>query len=55
MARRIVAVRGKRGVVRYADIFVGADGSGFGFGAGIGQQPTRKTASEAAGTSGRSS
>src|ERR1700753_947516 len=30
MARRIIAVRAQRGVVGYADIFFGADGSSFG-------------------------
>ena len=39
VARRIGAVRGKRGVRGYADIFVGGDGSGFGLGTGVGEEP----------------
>jgi hypothetical protein len=56
MPRRICAMSGKGSVFGYADIFVGGNGSGFGFGARIRKQPARKSAREAArnGGAGRS-
>jgi hypothetical protein len=48
VARRIISVRGKSDVVGHANIFIGGYGSGFGFSAGIGEQPARKSAREAA-------
>ena len=47
MARRICAVGGKRSVVGNAYVLVSRNGSGLGFGASIGEQPARKSASEA--------
>lgn len=47
MARRIISVRGKRAVVTDANVFVGGYRGGFGFGARIGEQPTRKSSGEA--------
>ena len=46
--RRICTVSGKGSVLGYADIFVGGNGSGFGFGASIGEQPAGKSPGEAA-------
>jgi hypothetical protein len=49
VTRRVCAVRRKRRIFGYADIFVGGDRSGFGFGAGIGKEPTGQAAGEAPG------
>lgn len=48
MARRIISVRGKHAVVSHANVFVGGYRGGFGFSAGIGEQPTGKSSGEAA-------
>ena len=48
VARRIISVRGKRAVISHAYVFVGGYRGGFGFSAGIGEKPTRKSSSEAA-------
>lgn len=48
MARRIVAVRGKRAVIGDANIFVRGYRCGFRFSARIGEQPTGKSSGEAA-------
>jgi hypothetical protein len=47
MTRRICAVSRKGRIIRDTDIFIGGDGSGLGFGAGVGEQPTGKAAGEA--------
>jgi hypothetical protein len=50
--RRIRAVRRKGGIFRSADVFVGRNRSGFGFGSGVSENPAGKSTGEAAGNVG---